>query len=235
MKKTILLLIVAFTFLLSSCLCEHNWLPATCSMPTLCEKCGLTSGSPVSANHKWSKANCITQAVCEICNSKGEYGEHVWISASYERAKYCSICKTDEGLPLLDSSDIRYILAACAYKDIYNIVDLPSTLKIERVRYSYSTDAIPYITVVLDCSAENPLGGHTLVRCYSYNVTDSQETAISVLPFGEYHTYSWPYDEKIIYCRIEDTFETPEDTTFLKWDELIPDLVIQKYNQSSFE
>ena len=205
-------------------------------MPIICEKCGEINGSPNPTIHKWSNTNCATKTVCEICNAQGELGEHYWISATYERAKYCSICGTVEGLPLLDSSDIRYTLAACAYREIYNIIDLPSTIRIERVRYSYATESIPYITVVLDCSAENAVGGRALIRCYSYNIENSTEISWEVLPHLDYSSYTWTHDgqNQKIYCGIKEMFETSDDSSFVYWEELNPDLVIQRYN-SFFE
>ena len=66
-------------------------------------------------------------------------------------------------------------------------------------------------------------------------VTDSQETASSILPSGKYQTYSLPNDNINVYCRIEDVFENLEDASFLSWDELIPELVIQRYDQAIFD
>ena len=236
MKKTMLLLIISLTLLLNSCACEHSWLPATCNMPILCEKCGEISGTPATTNHQWTNTNCATKAVCEICNIEGEFGNHYWIAASYERAKYCCVCGTEEGYPLINQTDIRYVLASCAYRTIYYYVNFPSSLRIERVRYSYISADVPYITVILDCSAENAVGGRALIRCYSYNIENSTEIDWEVLPHLDYSSYTWRHDgqNQKIYCGIEEMFETSDDSSFVYWEELNPDLVIQRYN-SFFE
>ena len=61
-------------------------------------------------------------------------------------------------------------------------------------RYSYISADVPYITVILYCSAENAVGGRALIRCYSYNIENSTEISWEVLPHLDYSSYTWTHD-----------------------------------------
>ncbi len=49
----------------------HDWLPATCTAPKTCSRCGVTQGETLP--HTGGKATCINLAVCEVCGN--EYGK----------------------------------------------------------------------------------------------------------------------------------------------------------------
>ena len=254
MRINKLIILCLLVFSLTGCACKHQWSNATCITPKTCSECGATEGSFLGHQwsdatctapktcincsktegdilpHQWSNATCLSPAVCSLCSLEGELGNHLWVDATYEHAKYCSTCKVEDGLPLLDSNDSRYTLAACAYYIILEKAYIPSSVKIERARYSPELDDLPYPVVVLECSAENSLGGRTLIHCYAYKVTDV-EKAKNELPPVTYYTFTHnPSNANMytIFCRAGDA-ESIDDVSTFGWEELNHDLILKRY------
>lgn len=77
-------------------ICFHDWLPADCTTPKTCSKCGETVG--VEAGHDWKEATCDTPKICEICGMEsGNAQGHQWNEATFDAPKTCSICGATEG------------------------------------------------------------------------------------------------------------------------------------------
>lgn len=126
MKKTLFLLIVAITLLISmtSCdtisgiigkdnsdtdvvACSHEWVEATCQDPSTCTKCGETKGG--ISGHKYSEATCEAAPACLTCGIW--YGRplgHDFAAANCEVGKVCRICGVESGQPAHN-----YIEATC--------------------------------------------------------------------------------------------------------------------------
>lgn len=45
----------------------HDWLPANCSTPMTCSKCGETQGEPNESLHQWKDATCTEPKTCILC------------------------------------------------------------------------------------------------------------------------------------------------------------------------
>lgn len=97
MKRVIPIILIVSTLLLTACH-EHTWTDATCTQPTICEKCGETAGSPLE--HRWVEATCTTAKTCEVCGeTEGEMLGHTWLNATCTVPKVCEICKKTDGEP----------------------------------------------------------------------------------------------------------------------------------------
>lgn len=97
MKKILALLSSLVVLLtISGCSCDHKWADATCTTPSICEKCGEEVGRPLG--HRWQDATCTTPKVCKICDmTEGEAAGHSWVDATCQAPKTCQICKMTEG------------------------------------------------------------------------------------------------------------------------------------------
>ena len=252
-------LLLCLIFSLSGCKCQHTWISATCTLPMICSKCGEISGSALGHSwlsatcttpntcsacgitedsplgHNWSGATCTTPAKCSICNEQGNtLGDHQWVSATYSRPKHCSICNIEDGLPLLDPNDVRYALAACAYRTLLENALVPSSVVIERARYTATTDSIPLPIVILECSVDNALGGKTAIRCYAYKA-DSQGDIEKYCPSDDYISFTHhpvTSDPYTIYCRTLDVVEDTDPLSSLNWEDLNFDLIIKRYQNA---
>lgn len=211
----------------------HSWLSATCTTPNTCSVCGITEGS--SLGHNWSGATCIAPAKCSVCNENSNtLGDHQWVAATYEHPKYCSLCNLEDGLPLLDSTDIRYVLAACAYRAVLEDALVPSSVVIERARYTDKTDSIPLPIVVLECSVDNALGGKSTIRCYAYKAAKHSDIE-AYCPSGAYLTFTHHPSEAesyTIYCRTIDISKDTDPLSYFDWEHLNSDLIITRYTIS---
>ena len=77
----------------------HDWKAATCADPKTCNRCGLTEGNALG--HKWSDATCTTAKTCSVCGTtSGKPLGHKWSDATCTTAKTCSVCGTTSGKPL---------------------------------------------------------------------------------------------------------------------------------------
>ena len=100
MKKRILTLALALTLTLalSSRGCKHEWLDATCTIPTTCAKCGETAGNPLG--HTWTNATCTEPQTCSVCGTtNGQPLEHQWLPATCTEPETCSLCGETQGDP----------------------------------------------------------------------------------------------------------------------------------------
>ena len=101
MKKRMLLVLmaVAMLFVLSSCVCEHEWIDANCLTPKTCSLCEETEGEPLG--HDWLPAECTLPERCSRCDETvGEALGHTWVDADCVTPKTCSVCAETEGEPL---------------------------------------------------------------------------------------------------------------------------------------
>lgn len=211
----------------------HSWLSATCTTPNTCSVCGISEGS--SLGHNWSGATCTAPAKCSVCNEQAStLGDHQWVSATYSHPKHCSICNVEDGLPLLDPNDVRYVLAASAYYAVLENALVPSSVVIERARYTGTTDSIPLPIVILECSVDNALGGKTTIRCYAYKV-ENESDAEKYCPSGDYERFTHhpaTSDPYTIYCRTLDIVEDSDPLSYFNWEHLNSDLIIQRYKNA---
>lgn len=100
MKRTILvILIIALTFCLTACGCEHEWSEATCTDPKTCTLCQEVEGEPLG--HKWKEATCTEAKTCETCKeTEGsamghDYKEEKvvdYVTATTTVSNFCSRC-----------------------------------------------------------------------------------------------------------------------------------------------
>ena len=65
LKITLVVLLTAIFFSLTSCECKHEWVDATCTEPRHCSKCGITEGEPLK--HDWAKATVNSPKKCKLC------------------------------------------------------------------------------------------------------------------------------------------------------------------------
>lgn len=101
MYKRIVLIIFCCLFFISfsGCACKHEWIPATCTEPATCTKCGETEGEPLG--HDWILATCKEAQTCSRCGQTvGELLGHDWIPATCEEPQTCSRCGLSTGEPL---------------------------------------------------------------------------------------------------------------------------------------
>lgn len=99
-KKTIILAILAvlicFTVIKEKLYCSHDWAPATCSSPSICRKCGKTTGTPLA--HKWLSATCTEPRRCSLCGeTTGSPDGHDWLNATCTSPKTCAVCGATSG------------------------------------------------------------------------------------------------------------------------------------------
>lgn len=84
---------------LSAAFCNHTWIPADCTTPETCSKCGKTRGE--ATGHKVIDATCTTMKNCEVCGVIwGTPLGHKWQEATYDTPKTCRVCGATEGTPL---------------------------------------------------------------------------------------------------------------------------------------
>lgn len=88
--------------------CHHDWVPATCTSPQVCYKCGKTSGAAIA--HNWTSATCTEAMYCTGCGLiSGNAVGHQWVAATCTEAKYCSVCGMTSGNPI----DHQWVAATC--------------------------------------------------------------------------------------------------------------------------
>lgn len=88
--------------------CNHQWKPATCTEPEICEKCGNTRGTHLE--HIWVEADCVNPKTCSLCKETiGEALGHEWKDADCETPKTCSVCDETEG----DAPGHKWTTATC--------------------------------------------------------------------------------------------------------------------------
>lgn len=97
MKRVIsLLLIVSLMLCFSGCCFKHEYIPATCTTPPTCTKCGEMKGEKLG--HDWSEATCLTPKTCLTCKTTdGDPLGHSWSEATCANPKTCSICNLTDG------------------------------------------------------------------------------------------------------------------------------------------
>ena len=79
--------------------CEHEWMPATCTEAATCKICKETKGEPLG--HDWIAATCTEPTTCSRCKeTKGEPLGHDWIPATCTEPTTCSRCKETKGTAL---------------------------------------------------------------------------------------------------------------------------------------
>ena len=110
MKRTILLLAFMLSLLLTGCCLQHEWIPATCTQPQTCAKCGETQGD--SLGHSWTDATCTQPQACTVCgetqgdalgHSVSDWSVVTEASCAKEGAEegVCTVCgeKIDRAIP----------------------------------------------------------------------------------------------------------------------------------------
>ena len=79
-------------------LCFHKWLPATCTSPEICTRCGRIHGEPLP--HRWTEADCTHPRTCMLCGlTDGEPLGHDWLAATCTEPEICSRCGAEQGEP----------------------------------------------------------------------------------------------------------------------------------------
>lgn len=110
---TLLLCVAALAFIANAAFCNHTWIPASCTTPETCSKCGETRGE--AAGHKVIDATCTTMKSCEVCGvTWGTPLGHKWQEATYDTPKTCRVCGVTEGTPL--TVEINDIVAFGKYE-----------------------------------------------------------------------------------------------------------------------
>lgn len=118
---TVCAVIAAFSFSVirnipSARFCSHTWIPADCTTPQTCSRCGATTGEALG--HQWTEATCTTIKSCEVCGVlSGTPLGHQWQEATYDTPKTCLVCGATEGTPLAKPSvSVNDILAFGSYE-----------------------------------------------------------------------------------------------------------------------
>ncbi len=66
-------------------ICDHEFLPATCTEPRICEICDENVGTPLG--HNWENATCKAPKTCKACKeTEGEKSDHRYTNG------YCDFC-----------------------------------------------------------------------------------------------------------------------------------------------
>lgn len=95
----ILLTFLLCTVLLTGCVCQHEWLDATCTDAGRCSKCDAVKGEALG--HDWIDRDCITPKTCSRCGlTEGAALGHSWRPATCTTPKICQVCAVTEGQPL---------------------------------------------------------------------------------------------------------------------------------------
>lgn len=111
-----LTIILAFSlsFLLTGCLCKHEWTNATCTSAQKCIHCNITHGEPIS--HSWANATCQTPKTCTVCGAtEGELLPHTWTGATCSQPQTCSICSVTEGDKLPHTPVEEWVTKSTSY------------------------------------------------------------------------------------------------------------------------
>lgn len=96
MKKTILLSAFILSLLLSGCCLRHEWIPATCTQPQTCAKCGKTIGAALG--HGWADATCAQPQTCTVCGeTQGNALGHTVPNWSVVTESSCAAEGAEEG------------------------------------------------------------------------------------------------------------------------------------------
>ena len=78
---------------------NHVYMPATCTEPEICTRCGESRGEPLG--HLYSEATCTEPSVCLRC---GEHHApalgHEWLPATCTEPEICARCGLTQGEPL---------------------------------------------------------------------------------------------------------------------------------------
>lgn len=143
----------------------HSWSNATCTAPKKCTKCGVTEGSALG--HTWKSATCITPKTCSVCGvTEGTTTQH-----SDNGSGNCSVC----GAYMYTS--LEYVLAACAYRDMYNNAKFPMTIEVYKVVYyangTGGNSTEPCAAII--ATAENSLGGKGYLYSLAYKSNSAKE------------------------------------------------------------
>lgn len=70
--------------------CQHEWVGATCTVPTTCSACGKIQ-TEVLDNHNWTDADCDTPKTCSVCNTtEGEALVHEFVDGK------CTKCGVED-------------------------------------------------------------------------------------------------------------------------------------------
>ena len=81
---------------ISTSVCDHNWIDATCEAPKTCASCGETEGNPIA--HDWVDATCDTPKVCTSCGeTEGNPIAHDWATATCSIPETCLLCGDTRG------------------------------------------------------------------------------------------------------------------------------------------
>ena len=96
------LLLLAGAFLLASCnddTCEHQWSPATCTLPKTCSKCSEIEGKALGHTPIADDGDCTTATTCSSCGKvlNAAAKEHTGGEATCEQKAKCSVCKKEYG------------------------------------------------------------------------------------------------------------------------------------------
>lgn len=115
MKKLFLFLVTVFlTAALCGCCLRHDMLPATCTEPSTCSKCGKTEGEPLGHSEvpdeavepTCTEAGKTAGSHCETCGEILTAQDtidplgHDWEDATFSEPKTCRVCGAAEGDPL---------------------------------------------------------------------------------------------------------------------------------------
>lgn len=83
---------VLFYLIRSTCVFgNHVFLPATCTEPEICTRCGMRQGDPLG--HIYTDATCSEPSVCVRCGERHEEPlGHVWLPATCTEPETCARC-----------------------------------------------------------------------------------------------------------------------------------------------
>lgn len=122
-KKKIMMTVLALSLLLgtlSGCCINHEWQPATCTVPETCSKCGKTKGEALG--HVWTQATCTTPQTCSVCGVIGEKElGHDFIYNDGLNDFLCSRCKEKKVFKDGELDEIANMMIADygRFKDLY--------------------------------------------------------------------------------------------------------------------
>lgn len=207
-------LVVLGALLLFTCVFEnHRYLPATCTEPETCERCGGTRGEPLG--HDWKDATCTEPETCARCGeTRGAPLGHAFMSATCTEPEICERCGLRQGEPLGHIlTEATHQSAAtclrCGYVDGEPIAaacrDLPLTYMEVGKPYDYTTasyeDFDVDVTGTVEIVDHRVIAGdetfparegyewHVVTVRFVFSGEDAQQNGMqSAMTYGDYYT-----------------------------------------------
>ena len=113
--KTILVIFLMLSLVLSGCACRHEWAQASCTSPQVCTRCQETQGEALG--HDWAAADCTRPQTCLRCGeTQGQALGHSYAEWSFgetDMERCCTVCAQVQREPLDRGLQLEVLLRGC--------------------------------------------------------------------------------------------------------------------------